>query len=111
MWVYGKTGMPYLQVLDQATQTPLSPLFDAGNSYATRCIPKHGGGVAYDTTDGNLWISVTSDCGSDGLIHKIPAMGGPDIKTIPDPTRDWGNGFDSGVGARSASAGLRQQNH
>jgi uncharacterized repeat protein (TIGR01451 family) len=99
LWVYSKTGMPYLQVYDRATQTQLLAQFDAGNSYSTPCIPKYGGGVAYDASDGNLWISVTSDCGGDGLIHKIPAMGGPDIKTIPDPTRAWGYSFLLGIGA------------
>jgi hypothetical protein len=44
-------------------------------------------GIAFDPTDGNLWVSFETSgrCGDD-VIHKIPAMGGPDIASIPNPT-------------------------
>lgn len=49
LWYYagGENSPPYLQVYDK-THTQLLAQFDAGNSYATGCSDKTGGGVAYD---------------------------------------------------------------
>jgi hypothetical protein len=59
LWYYpaGEFSPPYLQVYDK-THTQLLAQFDAGNSYAPGCSDKRGGGVAYDASDGNLWISI-----------------------------------------------------
>jgi uncharacterized repeat protein (TIGR01451 family) len=45
----------------------------------------NGRGVAYDPTDGNIWNSEVDSFNGDGVIHKNPPLGGPDITTIPDP--------------------------
>ena len=100
MWVYNRAGSS-MEVIDRASNTSLG-VFDAGGNYSGfHCGgPRFGGGVAFDPTDGNIWVSVVSNCGGDGWIHKIPAMGGADITKIPDPTSGgmW-NILSGGIGA------------
>ncbi len=61
-------------------------------------VPRNGNGrgVAYDPTDGNIWNSTLfAGKTGDGLIHKNPPLGGPDVRTIPEP----GGAGGPGIGA------------
>jgi hypothetical protein len=51
-------------------------------------------GVAFDPTDGNIWVTTLTDgTHGDGLIHKIPPLGGAELTPIPDPGGPNGPGI------------------
>jgi len=80
MWVYGRSGTS-IQVIDRASGTELAVFNTSTNYQGPFCGGGQvGGGVAYDPNDGNIWITMLDNCGGDGWIHKIPAMGGADIR-------------------------------
>lgn len=88
LWVYyAEVSNAPLKVWDLSTDTVV-----------TSFVPRNGNGrgVSYDPTDGNIWNSTLfAGKTGDGLIHKNPPLGGPDIRTIPEP----GGAGGPGIGA------------
>jgi hypothetical protein len=88
-----------ITVFDRATSTQLK-YFNVNQWYSTvnPCthtvsLANYGRGIAFDPTDGNIWFTIQIGNGDmdggvagDGVIHKMPSMGGPDVAQIPDPT-------------------------
>lgn len=86
LWTYYAFGRPAaVSVFDLATDT-LTVTFIPQ--------PGNGRGVAYDPTDGNIWLSyLPAGFSGDGWIHKHPALGGPEITRIPEPGGSGGIGI------------------
>ena len=87
LWAYDAGNNAPIRVWDLSTDI-----------LVTTFVPRNGNGrgVAHDPTDGNIWTTtLLAFFNGDGLIHKNPPLGGPDITTIPDP-----GGFNGpGIGA------------
>ena len=87
LWAYDALG---------GAAGPLVRVWDlAGDAIVTSFAPRPGigRGIAYDPTDGTVWTSTLNGLPGDGFIHKNPALGGPDLTTIPDPGGVGGPGI------------------
>src|SRR5690349_19269249 len=67
LWAYYAFGRPAgMAVWDLATDT-----------LTTTFVPRPGNGraVAFDPTDGNIWLAALNSANGEGFIYKYPAMG------------------------------------
>lgn len=77
LWTYYAFGRPAgMAVWNLAT-----------DSLTTTFVPRPGNGraVAFDPTDGNIWVAALNSVYGEGFIYKYPPMGGGVITSIPDP--------------------------